>query len=500
MKMYRIPIKCIGLGLILLMIFTACSSRDNKGINTADSSTEVSVDTTEPSIHEVAVKYSTVTERFDFGSATSKVILEFEDMINSNSVDKSLFVAEVVRTYLDSEDRVGKEYIDMEHIVSRTITNAYVSDSEGRLSDIGRYITIEMDVTDDKSTNNSSASKPYQMNKETHFNYMIDFYYIIQLVDGANIKLENGDFIIFAATDKNNYLGDFLLEKDDFVHNQKHTYEDVTLGYAYYEPVLNVENNQVPLFIWLHDYPMGGNDTRVPINFYNVSNLKKDVYQKVLDSSGAYVLIPQTQSYWMDPDGSNSYYLKKDYTDTDGNSYYARGLLDLVESFASAHPTIDQNKIYVAGNGLGGYMTVTMLIEYPDYFAAGIPIGTPYSNDWINNERLDKLKQTPIWFVHGLFDDEWHSTRGSSLLDYSLVDHSTKALYDGLIEIGDQNVFCTMPEVIQDKTGQFFTDDMEPFVYKGQYAWMLLFNNDIKEEINGQDVTILEWLSNQVNE
>ncbi len=90
MKMYRIPIKCIGLGLILLMIFTACSSRDNKGINTADSSTEVSVDTTEPSIHEVAVKYSTVTERFDFGSATSKIILEFEDMIDPTSIDKSL--------------------------------------------------------------------------------------------------------------------------------------------------------------------------------------------------------------------------------------------------------------------------------------------------------------------------------------------------------------------------------------------------------------------------
>lgn len=49
-------------------------------------------------------------------------------------------------------------------------------------------------------------------------------------------------------------------------------------------------------------------------------------------------------------------------------------------------------------------MTLNMLFNYPDYFAAAFPICEAYSDEWVTDEKIDEIHDIPIWFTHAKTD------------------------------------------------------------------------------------------------
>ena len=84
--------------------------------------------------------------------------------------------------------------------------------------------------------------------------------------------------------------------------------------------------------------------------------------QKYFD--GAYVLVPQAPTFWMH--GFKHF--------GDGTSIYEKTLMGLIKFYIEKHSNIDKSRIYVGGDSNGGYMTMILLRDFPDFFAAGFPV------------------------------------------------------------------------------------------------------------------------------
>ncbi len=67
---------------------------------------------------------------------------------------------------------------------------------------------------------------------------------------------------------------------------------------------------------------------------------------------------------------------------------------------------IDTNRIYVTGISIGGYGTWQVAMDYPEKFAAIVPLcGGVNDSDTAN---ISKIKHLPIWTFHGTADDMIH--------------------------------------------------------------------------------------------
>ena len=54
------------------------------------------------------------------------------------------------------------------------------------------------------------------------------------------------------------------------------------------------------------------------------------------------------------------------------------------------------------------------------------------------------------------------------------------------------------PDKVVDTTGMFFIEGTdEPYEYNGHFSWMPVLNNQCVDNINGEQVTIFDWISRQ---
>lgn len=70
-------------------------------------------------------------------------------------------------------------------------------------------------------------------------------------------------------------------------------------------------------------------------------------------------------------------------------------LAELVDHIAATQ-AVDTDRIYVTGLSMGGYGTIRLVANYPDKFAAALPV---CGGGW--NNYADALAKVPMWFVHG---------------------------------------------------------------------------------------------------
>ena len=69
------------------------------------------------------------------------------------------------------------------------------------------------------------------------------------------------------------------------------------------------------------------------------------------------MLAVQSPTYWMDEgDGTNG--------NGSGISRYTQILMDTIKEYVKHNPSVDTERIYLAGDSNGGYMTVNMIINY----------------------------------------------------------------------------------------------------------------------------------------
>ena len=125
-------------------------------------------------------------------------------------------------------------------------------------------------------------------------------------------------------------------------------------------------------------------------------------------------------------------------------------------------------------------MTLRMIIDYPDYFAAGYPMCEALYDKTITDEDIQSIKHVPIWFIHAMND--------------MVVDPKETSVpaYHRLIKAGAKNVHFT------------YINDNPPFEMVNHGCWLPalreVFNQDFDGQpvlVEGKPATRFQWLAAQ---
>ena len=253
--------------------------------------------------------------------------------------------------------------------------------------------------------------------------------------------------------------------------------DSCTLRYAYYDPP---SQDKRPLVVWLHGAGEGGTDLRLVNTGNKMTALSGADIQNKLGGAAA-ILIPQCPTVWMN-DG-------KEMLGRSNQSIYARPLKALIDEFIAVRPDIDTSRIYVGGPSNGGFMTIRMLCDYPDFFAAGVAVCTPWYQENLTDDALEKIKKTPVWLIHSKTD------RIVPVYDSALP------LYHALKSVGAE-VHMTLFEKLIDLTGTYRDDRGRPREFNGHHVWIPVYNDDVAFDLDGSRVTVdgvpvtlWEWVS-----
>ncbi|GID91254.1 prolyl oligopeptidase family serine peptidase [Amorphoplanes digitatis] len=184
-----------------------------------------------------------------------------------------------------------------------------------------------------------------------------------------------------------------------------------------------------PLVVWLHG---GGEGASLPDNYYdNETTLRANrgalgfaTPQAQRIFSGAYVVAPQSTSFWLE-DGPR----------------FAPLILEIVSDLVRRH-RIDRDRIYVTGASNGGYMSLKMTTTYPRLFAASVSIcpvvapRTPGGPPMITDAELRSI-ETPTWLVASR-DDTTVPPEPNAVHAHDLIPGSLLTLYDHVVWNGHQ--------------------------------------------------------------
>lgn len=417
----------------------------------------------------VAPSYRTVTEVYDWGAAISKVIVDLGEVVPANAVDNTSFKVYAKRILAEGTT-TPKQVLQIKNSIQlgsaaqkdsdlegyREITKTYVSDSEGKAIDKGRYVTIELKVGPDIAL---SSALNFDLNSFFN-NWVKPEYTITQMKTVGSVKglvVDNNKGNIRPIVDKFNYA-----------HK---SFDHLPYGYASYEPK---DNEKHPLIIWLHGMGEGGTDSpSIPISANKADMFADDSLQSHFN--GAYVLIPQAPTYWMH--GYKSF--------GDGTSIYEESLTQLIESYVTEHPNIDKSRIYIGGDSNGGYMTMLMIRDYPEYFAAAFPTCEGLADKLISDADIETFKKTPIWFIAAKTDTTLPP------VDYVIPT------FQRLKAAGATNVHFSFFDNVVDQTGLYKKDDGTAFEYPGHWSWIYVYNDKCEADIGGKTVKLMDWLAAQ---
>ena len=448
--------------------------RNRKKVNSG----KVSRKTVNLSNYDGVKKINIFVQGFESGPAVSKIILEMNDYRITN---------------LNKDGWKVKT-----NGFERKVENVYVSDRKGKkVFDTG-IITLELENKFDAKTLKYEGT-PFTYNREKFFNEWTREY-VVEIegkvtVDGKDYLVDKKENVINnrASTDTElfNYRSSF---SGNYKNPITKKMENLKLEMAAYEPENLKSGAKKPLIIWLHGQGEGGTDPDIDILGTETSALAKEEIQKYFttkgtDVKGAFVLAVQSPTYWMDEgDGTNG--------NGSGNSRYTQILMDTIKEYIKHNPYVDVNRIYLAGDSNGGYMTVNMIITYPDYFAAVVPIceayayyeygrnadGTYKTNNvevsaggknsavsrfvetkklWVTNEKIQKMKKTPVWFI-AAEDDMIVTPKKFSL-----------PTYQDLLKAGADNAWFSYYENV-------VGTDVPNSRFPGHFSWIYFLNNQVE--------------------
>ncbi len=239
-------------------------------------------------------------------------------------------------------------------------------------------------------------------------------------------------------------------------------------------------SDKLPLLIWLHGGGEGGTDPGIALIANKAWNYASDEIQSIF--GGAYVLVPQTPTFWMQSASG-------DYTRGDKNDIYNAAVMGLIKKYVADNPNIDANRIYIGGCSNGGYMSLKLILEDPDYFAAGYISALAFQNKYITDEQIEKIKKVPIWFVHSKDDP------------VTIPEETVVPLYKRLTNSGAGNIHFSYYEHVTDLSGFYGGDDYQ---FSGHWSWIYSHVNHADFDfdgspvlLNGRQTSLMEWLAAQ---
>lgn len=407
--------------------------------------------------------YNQMFTVFDWGVATTGITVDMGKTLRAMAIPADAFSVTVQKV----DNRQATPLVEEG---TRVVTAAYVSDAKGNRVDEGQHIALALacSVFD-------PFSSPMRYDPDTGFNAWCDCAYTI-----TQQQALGGISGIVTST-----LGEtYAPQLDVFDMGGRFPYADpvhgnITLPYASYAPAGAYAGCDYPLIVWLHGAGEGGADPSIALAA-NKACAFADPRMQAYFGTGAYVLVPQCPTVWMDDGTGNPYAPKKKL-----DSRCLGALMALIEAYVAQNPGIDRDRIYLGGCSNGGYMTVLMALTYPEYFAAAFPVCEAASDDLITDEALLPLKDLPMWFVHAA-DDTVVPPLATSL-----------ATHRRLVLLGADNIHLHYPTHVVDRTGKNLLPDGTLANYPGHFSWIYVYNNDLSTEYNGRTVTLMEWLAAQ---
>lgn len=160
-----------------------------------------------------------------------------------------------------------------------------------------------------------------------------------------------------------------------------------TFPYRLFIPRPYDQKKKYPLVLYLHGGGGRGNDNQKQIdggNGYLIDFFTSDAAQERYPS---FVVAPQSpMEGWVEED-----------------SITPTRQLHLVHELIGALQrtyNIDETRIYVAGQSMGGFGTFAIISEYPRTFAAGVPLCGGG-----DQAKVARLTNVPIWVFHGAKDE-----------------------------------------------------------------------------------------------
>ena len=442
--------------------------------------------------YEKAVSFDMIVGAYAGGPAIEKAVLHFEDAVAADALADDLF-----NVSFTSQGWFGPQKAVLGQGSGQTI---YLSDAEGNEVDAASsdYVTVEYSISYGMWSFNGNLS-PFTYSTVNNWNDPAT--YDLAIASGKTLDIGGTEYTeLTAVTSPDEWTVPVL---DTWDLTGKYTEGDIALTYGSYgTDEMKNDGAKNPLIIWLHGAGEGGTDPSIAILGNQVTNLAKDVIQKyfVTDTvKGAYVLAAQTPTMWMD--GGDG-----EYSNDVASQYYVQALKGLIDAYIEKNGDIDMNRIYIGGCSNGGFMTVNMIFNFPDFFAAAYPICEAYPTGDVSAEKVEKIKDLPVWFTHSANDNTVKiATNGEP------DDVYTNALYIDLINAGAENVHYSM----------FETVTVEGVNYDGHWSWIYALrdecvnvqptagaNGDMtiadldpasaeKVQVGGEDVTLWGWLAAQ---
>ena len=442
--------------------------------------------------YEKAVSFDMIVGAYAGGPAIEKAVLHFEDAVAADALADDLF-----NVSFTSQGWFGPQKAVLGQGSGQTI---YLSDAEGNEVDAAsaNYVTVEYSISYGMWSFNGNLS-PFTYSTVNNWNDPAT--YDLAIASGKTLDIGGTEYTELAAVTSPDEWTVPVLDTWDLTG--KYTKGDIALTYGSYgTDEMKNDGAKNPLIIWLHGAGEGGTDPSIAILGNQVTNLAKDVIQKyfVTDTvKGAYVLAAQTPTMWMD--GGDG-----EYSNDVASQYYVQALKGLIDAYIEKNGDIDMNRIYIGGCSNGGFMTVNMIFNFPDFFAAAYPICEAYPTGDVSAEKVEKIKDLPVWFTHSANDNTVKiATNGEP------DDVYTNALYIDLINAGAENVHYSM----------FETVTVEGVNYDGHWSWIYALrdecvnvqptagaNGDMtiadldpasaeKVQVGGEDVTLWGWLAAQ---
>ena len=418
-------------------------------------------------------EYETVdylVEGFEFGPAIVGVKANFTGLVKASDLNNATFAVKTNNS-------------------NRTIESVDLCDAEGQIINAAEshYVRISL-VTQSNSWGATGGASCF-----TYANNVNDWTKNIKV----EVSLASGTLVAGNETynDSNKLLFNHIrsrivLSTRDWGEAKSHTSDGYTLTYKGYEPDhLRADGVKNPLVIWLHGMGEGGTDPDIALLGNDVTALgEKKIQDHFVEGKqkGAYVLAAQTPTMWMNSGTGNN-------NGGVGHSIYTKTLKALIDKFISDNGDIDTNRIYVGGCSNGGYMTMEMAVTYGNFFRAFYPCCEAYSDSFLEDSDVAKLKDLPIWFIHAAND--------------TTVDPSSFVLptYKRLIDAGGKDIHLSYFVDVRGTEGNPQGNN-----YMGHYSWIYIFRDEVEFDqedpqnvvapstkevkVNGKAVNLFDWM------
>ena len=291
---------------------------------------------------------TSVTEVFGTGQQITHIIVEFNERVVNSQLTKNTFT-----------------------VSDRTVEKIY-SNTRPERTDIvkdGRFVIIELNPKD------SGASLRLEGNDEVGFQMKKATSKITQKEDilfTNGKKLEKSIAIL-----ENNKTRNLIVENfKQFVYKDPKT--GTSVKYNLYIPKNYDKNKKYPLVLFMHDKGVLSEDTKTTLLQGNGATSFATPEEQAKHE--AFVLAPQYSKQVVDDNGDIT-------SDLDAT-------VNLIRDYLISKYSIDEKKLYVTGQSMGGMMAIVMNYKYPELFAASYLVACQW-----NPKEVSTMAKNNLWIT-----------------------------------------------------------------------------------------------------